>query len=59
MAAEEDGEGNEPGKRKEPPTLEQRLYRKLCLFAAPILDGEAYYMKLQAKGYEEIGRAHV
>jgi N12 class adenine-specific DNA methylase/adenine-specific DNA methylase len=54
MAAEEDGEGNEPGKRKEPPTLEQRLYRKLCLFAAPILDGEAYYMKLQAKGYEDL-----
>lgn len=50
MAAEEAGEGE----RKGPPTLEQRIYRKLCLFAAPILDGEAYYMKLQAKGYEDL-----
>ena len=50
MAAEEAGEGE----RKGPPTLEQRIYQKLCLFAAPILDGEAYYMKLQAKGYEDL-----
>ncbi len=54
MAAEEAGEGGGQGDRKEPPTLEQRIYRKLCLFAAPILDGEAYYMKLQAKGYEDL-----
>ncbi len=50
MAAEEAGEGE----RKGPSTLEQRIYRKLCLFAAPILGGEAYYMKLQAKGYENL-----
>ncbi len=54
MAAEENGEGSGQGDRKEPPTLEQRIYRKLRLFAAPILDGEAYYMKLQAKGYEDL-----
>ena len=35
-------------------TLEQRLYQKLHAFAAPLLDGEAYYMKLQAKGYEDL-----
>ena len=54
MAAEEAGEGSGQGDRKEPPTLEQRIYRKLHLFAAPVLDGEAYYMKLQAKGYEDL-----
>ena len=54
MAAEENGEENGQGERKEPPTLEQRIYRKLRLFAAPVLDGEAYYMKLQAKGYEDL-----
>ncbi len=54
VAAEENGDGGGQGERKEPPTLEQRLYRKLRLFAAPILDGEAYYMKLQAKGYEDL-----
>ena len=54
MAAEENGEGSGQGDRKEPPTLEQKIYRKLRLFAAPILDGEAYYMKLQAKGYEDL-----
>ena len=54
MAAEENGDGSGQGERKEPPTLEQRIYRKLHLFAAPILDGEAYYMKLQAKGYEDM-----
>ncbi len=54
MAAEENGDGSGQGERKEPPTLEQRIYRKLHLFAAPILDGEAYYMKLQAKGYEDL-----
>ena len=54
VAEEETGEGSGQGERKEPPTLEQRIYQKLCLFAAPILDGEAYYMKLQAKGYEDL-----
>ncbi len=54
MAAEENGDGSGQGDRKEPPTLEQRIYRKLHLFAAPVLDGEAYYMKLQAKGYEDL-----
>ena len=50
MAAEETGQGE----RKEPLTLEQRIYGKLHLFAAPVLNGEAYYMKLQAKGYEDL-----
>ena len=54
MAAEENGDGSGQGERKEPPTLEQRIYRKFRLFAAPVLDGEAYYMKLQAKGYEDL-----
>lgn len=54
MAAEEAGEESGQGDRKEPPTLEQRIYRKLHLFAAPVLDGEACYMKLQAKGYEDL-----
>ena len=35
-------------------TLEQRLYQKLAVFAAPILDGSAYYMKLKADGFEDL-----
>lgn len=57
----EDGGGEEtaedtghPTSRKMPPTLEQRLYQKLAVFAAPILDGEAYYMKLKSDGFEDL-----
>lgn len=35
-------------------TLEQRLYRKLAVFAKPILDGEARYMKLKSEGFEDL-----
>jgi hypothetical protein len=35
-------------------TLEQGLYQKLMLFAAPVLSGEAYYMKLQSEGFEDL-----
>ena len=35
-------------------TLEQRLYQKLMLFAAPVLNSEAYYMKLQSEGFEDL-----
>ncbi len=34
--------------------LGQRLYQKLYVFAASLLDGEAYYMKLQSEGYEDL-----
>lgn len=54
MTAEDAGERCTQGEGKEPPTLEQRIYQKLYLFAAPVLDGEAYYMKLQANGYEDL-----
>ncbi|XCH80136.1 MAG: helicase-related protein [Candidatus Dehalobacter alkaniphilus] len=35
-------------------TLEQKLYQKLAVFAGPILDGEAYYMKLKSDGFEDL-----
>lgn len=35
-------------------TLEQRLYQKLAVFAGPILEGEAYYMKLKSEGFEDL-----
>jgi len=35
-------------------TLEQRLYQKLAVFAGPILEGEAYYMKLKSDGFEDL-----
>ena len=35
-------------------TLEQRLYQKLAVFAGPILEGEAYYMKLTSEGFEDL-----
>lgn len=37
-----------------PLTLEQRLYQKLAVFAAPILKGKAYYMKLISEGFEDL-----
>lgn len=37
-----------------PLTPEQRLYKKLMVFAAPILNGEAHYMKLMSDGYEDL-----
>lgn len=57
----EDGGEEEPAiqtngsvARKTPPTLEQRLYRKLAVFAAPVLDGSAYCMKLKSDGFEDL-----
>ena len=35
-------------------TLEQRLYQKLAVFAGPILEGEAYYMKLKSEDFEDL-----
>ena len=35
-------------------TLEQRLYQKLAVFAKPILEGEARYMKLKSEGFEDL-----
>lgn len=35
-------------------TLEQRLYQKLMVFAAPVLNGEAHYMKLKSEGFEDL-----
>ena len=35
-------------------TLEQKLYQKLAVFASPILDGDAYYMKLKSDGFEDL-----
>ena len=39
---------------RSPLTLEQRLYQKLAVFALPILEGSAYYMKLKSEGYEDL-----
>lgn len=36
------------------PTLEQKLYQKLMVFAAPILNSEAHYMKLKSDGFEDL-----
>ena len=35
-------------------TTGQKLYRKLSLFATPILDGGAYYMKLRSEGFDDL-----
>lgn len=40
--------------QKTPLTLEQRLYQNLTVFAAPVLEGSAYYMKLKSEGFEEL-----
>ncbi len=45
---------NNSAAQRHPPTLEQRLYRKLMVFAAPVLDGSAYYMKLKSDGFEDL-----
>lgn len=52
-----DGEENTPIRTQHPSarlTLEQKLYQKLTVFAGPILDGEAYYMKLKSDGFEDL-----
>lgn len=45
---------NDSAAQRHPPTLEQRLYRKLIMFATPVLDGSAYYMKLKSAGFEDL-----
>lgn len=35
-------------------SLEQRLYQKLAVFAAPLLKGEAYYIKMKSEGFEDL-----
>ena len=57
MNYEQDGEEGVPVRTTPPSaqlTLEQRLYRKLAVFASPILEGEAYYMKLKSEGFEDL-----
>lgn len=60
VMAEDGGEeenaaqANDSAAQRRPPTLEQRLYRKLMVFAAPVLDGSAYYMKLKSEGFEDL-----
>ena len=52
----DDGE-NTPVRTQSPParlTIEQKLYQKLAVFASPILDGDAYYMKLKSDGFEDL-----
>ena len=39
---------------KIPSRLEQRLYKNMAVFAAPIMDGSAHYMLLKADGYEDL-----
>ena len=54
---ESDGEENVTVRTQLPParlTLEQKLYQKLAVFAGPILDGDAYYMKLKSDGFEDL-----
>ncbi|WMC93583.1 DUF6908 domain-containing protein [Kineothrix sp. MB12-C1] len=58
-APEEEPNGEEStAVRTQPPsarlTLEQKLYQKLAVFAGPILDGDAYYMKLKSDGFEDL-----
>ena len=45
---------NTPVAPRSPLTLEQRLYQKLVEFAAPVLEGSAYCMKLKADGFEDL-----
>lgn len=40
--------------QRTPLTLEQQLYRKLEVFAAPVLDGSTYCMKLKSDGFEDL-----
>ena len=54
MTADEEESTAEPSIATMPMTLEQRLYQKLMLFASPVLSGEAYYMKLQSEGFEDL-----
>jgi hypothetical protein len=54
MMADEEESTAEPSTATMPMTLEQRLYQKLMLFASPVLSGEAYYMKLQSEGFEDL-----
>ena len=57
MNYEPDGEEGVPVRTAPPSaqlTLEQRLYQKLAVFASPILEGEAYYMKLKSEGFEDL-----
>lgn len=57
MNYEQDGEEGVPVGTAPPSahlTLEQRLYQKLAVFASPILEGEAYYMKLKSEGFEDL-----
>lgn len=57
MNYEPDEEADAPSRTAPPSahlTLEQRLYQKLAVFAGPILEGEAYYMKLKSEGFEDL-----
>lgn len=54
---ESNGEESTAVRTQPPParlTLEQKLYQKLAVFASPILDGDAYYMKLKSDGFEDL-----
>lgn len=53
--SEEEVDGGEnTGTSAEYLTLEQRIYQKLAVFAAPVLSGEAYYMKLKSDSFEDL-----
>jgi hypothetical protein len=57
--SDDEPDGEEYASVSQPPsssrlTLEQKLYQKLAVFAGPILDGEAYYMKLKSEGFEDL-----
>lgn len=54
MAADGSGEETMDRTDQEPLTLEQQIYRKLAVFAGPVLDGSACYMKLKSEGYEDL-----
>ena len=58
-ALEDEPDGGENTTVRTPPplarfTIEQKLYQKLAAFASPILDGDAYYMKLKSDGFEDL-----
>ncbi|WP_242843376.1 DUF6908 domain-containing protein [Kineothrix alysoides] len=49
-----DGSEEPQGTDQTSHTLEQKLYKRLNVFAGPILDETAYYMKLESDGFEDL-----
>lgn len=54
LGVDDEYAADSPDSPKTPLTLEQRLYQKLAVFAAPILNGGACCMKLKSDGFEDL-----